>query len=120
MIGITMIAGTLVLAQYGYGSQPTASYQNPSGRSIDTAPFVQLQSKCFDDAVGETQDSTQEVRQERYDTCFALHVAMVKHATAKLSEKEAASVKRELDRALQSVEKKYAKKMGATMPSEAQ
>ena len=119
MIGIAMIAGTLVLAQYGSGSQQSSTYESNSKAGIDTTPFVQLHRDCFDKAVGETQGAAQDLRQQRFDTCFALHDAMVKHATAKLSEKEAIGVKRDLDRALQRVEKNYAKKLGVAMPPEA-
>ena len=121
MIGITMIAGTMMLAQYGggYGSPPPNSNPRTSGQALDTAPFVQLQRKCFDKAVGETQSAAQDVRQQRFDTCFALHDAMIKHVTAKLGDKEAADVRREVDRALSGVEKSYAKKLGVAMPEEA-
>jgi hypothetical protein len=40
----------------------------------------------------------------------------VKHVTAKLTEKEAAGVKHDIDRALEGVEKSYAKKLGVAMP----
>ncbi len=117
MIAIAMVAGTVMLAQYGgYGGPPANSNQGASGQGLDTAPFVQLQRKCFDKAVGETEGAAQEVRQQRFDTCFALHDAMVKHVTAKLDEKEAAGVKRDIDRALVGVEKNYAKKLGVVMP----
>jgi len=105
----------------GYGSSPppSSSYQsNSASAKIDTGPFVQLQRKCFDQAVSETQTATQDVKQQRYDTCFALHDAMVKHVTAKLGDKEAKSVSHDIDRALLGVEKDYAKKLGAAMPKE--
>jgi hypothetical protein len=116
MINSPMMAAAFMLAQYGYGAPPPSSYEGASGQGLDTAPFVQLQRKCFDKAVGETQGAAQDVKQQRFDTCFALHDAMVKHATAKLSEKEAAGAKHDIDRALGGVEKSYAKKLGATMP----
>jgi hypothetical protein len=116
MIPIAIIAGMMV--QYGgYGSPPpSSSYQSSGSAGVDTAPFVQLQRKCFDKAVGETQGATQDVKQQRFDTCFGLHEAMLKHVTAKLTEKEAAGVKHDIDRALEGVEKSYAKKLGVAMP----
>jgi|RhiMethySRZTD1v2_1073278.scaffolds.fasta_scaffold4664929_1 hypothetical protein len=120
MISILLMAGTFMLAQYGYGAPPPSnSYQGNSGSGLDTAPFVQLQRKCFDKAVSETEGAAPDVKRQRYDTCFALHDAMVKHATAKLSEKEAAGAKHDIDRALGGVEKSYAKKLGVAMPEEA-
>jgi hypothetical protein len=116
MIHIAIIAGMMV--QYGgYGSPPPSlSYQSNSNAGVDTAPFVQLQRKCFDQAVRESEGGTQDVKQQRFDACYALHDAMVKHATAKLGEKEAAGVKHDIDRALGRIEKSYAKKLGAAMP----
>src|SRR4051794_13794711 len=112
-------AAALVLAQYGYtppaSSSPSSSYEDSSG-GLDTAPFVQLQRKCFNDAVAETGTAAQDAKQKRFDTCIALHDAMVKHATAKLSEKQSIDVRRQLDRALQGVEKSFAKKLGVSMP----
>ena len=124
MISIaTAAAAALVLAQYGYSppasSSPSSSYQDSSSGTLDTAPFVQLQRKCLSEAEAETASAAQDVKQKRFDTCFALHGAMVKHATAKLSEKDAATIKRQLDRALEGVEKSYAKKLGVSMPGEA-
>ena len=119
MIGIAILAASLMLAQYGSGSPPPSSYESNSNLSVDSAPFVQLQRKCFDKALEETQGAAQELRQQRYDTCGILHDAMVKHATAKLGAKEAATAKRDLDRALLGVEKSYAKKMGVAMPTQA-
>ena len=116
---IGLLTGILMLAQYGSSAPPATSYQGNNGQDLDTAPFVQLQRKCFDKAVGETQGAEQAVRQQRYDACFVLGDAMVKHTTAKLGEKEAAVVKREIDRALAGVEKSYAKKLGVVMPKEA-
>ena len=118
MIGIAMIAGTMMLAQYGYSPPPANSHQSNGSQGLDTTPFVQLESKCFDNAVGETKDAAPEVRQQHFDTCMALHEAMVKHVTAKLGDKEAAGVKHDIDRALAGVEKSYAKKLGAAMPAE--
>ena len=116
-IALTVIVGMMA---YSYGAPPPSkSYEGSSNSGFDTAPFVQLQRKCFDKAAGETKNAAQDVRQQRFDTCFALHEAMVKHATAKLSGKEAASVKHDIDRALHGVEKNYAKKMGVAMPSDA-
>jgi hypothetical protein len=117
MIGIAM-AAIFMMAQYGYGAPPppSNSYQGNSGSGLDTAPFVQLQRKCFDKVVGETQGAALDVKQQRFDTCFALHDAMVKHATVKLSEKEAAGAKHDIDRALGGVEKSYAEKLGVVMP----
>ena len=117
MINILMLAATFTLAQYGYGAPPPSnSYQGNSASGLDTAPFVQLQRKCFDKAMSETEGATPDVKQQRFDTCFALHDAMVKHATAKLGEKEAVGAKHAIDRALDGVEKSYAKKLGTTMP----
>ena len=116
MIGMAMMVGILVSAQYGGYSPPsTSSYQNDSGQGLNTAPYVQLERKCFDNAVAETQGAALDVRQQRYDACLALHEAMVKHATARLSPKEAAAAKRDLDRALRDVEKDYAKRMGVAI-----
>jgi hypothetical protein len=116
MINFALIAG-MMLQYGGYGSPPPgSSYQGNSSSGIDTAPFVKLQTECFDKAVGDTERAGQDVRQQRFDTCFSLHDAMVKHATGKLDEKDAAVAKRELDKALAPVEKKYAKKLGITMP----
>ena len=117
-MNIGLLTGAFMMMQYGSSSPPANSYQGNSGTGLDTAPFVQLQRKCFDKAVGETQGAAQDVRQQRYDVCFTLGDAMVKHATAKLGEKEAAGVKREIDRALDGVEKSYAKKLGVAMPKE--
>ena len=117
MIFIAMMTGTFMLAQYGGASPPsTGSYENQSGQGLNTAPYVQLEQKCFDKAISETQGAAQDVRQQRYDACLALHDAMVKHATARLSPKEAAAAKRDLDRALRDVEKSYAKRMGIAIP----
>ena len=116
MIGIAMMAGILVSAQYGGYSPPsTGSYQNESGQGLNTAPYVQLERKCFDKAIIETQGAALDVRQQRYDTCLALHDAMIKHATARLAGKEAAAAKRDLDRALHDVERNYAKQMGVAI-----
>ena len=116
MIGIVMMVGILVAAQYGGYSPPsTGNYQNDSGQALNTAPYVQLERKCFDTAIAETQGAALDVRQQRYDACLALHEAMVKHATARLSPKEAAAAKRDLDRALRDVEKDYAKRMGVAI-----
>ena len=116
MIGMAMMVGILVSAQYGGYSPPsTSSYQNDSGQGLNTAPYVQLERKCFDNAVAETQGAALDVRQQRYDACLALHDAMVKHATARLASKEAAAAKRDLDRALPDVEKSYAKQMGVAI-----
>ena len=82
---------------------------------MNTTPYVQLERKCFDKAITETQGAALDVRQKRYDACLALHDAMVKHATARLSSKEADAAKRDLDRALRDVEKSYAKQMGAAI-----
>ena len=48
MIGIAMMASSLVLAQYGYppsggSTGATGSYPNEPGQGMDTKPFVQLQ-----------------------------------------------------------------------------
>ena len=118
MMSIGLLTGILIMAQYGSSAPPSTSYQGNNDQDLDTAPFVLLQRKCFDKAVGETQAAAQDVRQQRYDICFTLGDAMVKHATAKLGEKEAAGVKREIDRALGGVEKSYAKKLGVAMPKE--
>ena len=116
MIGIAMMAGVFVSAQYGGYSPPsTGSYQNDSGQGLNTAPYVQLERKCFDKAITETQGAALDVRQQRYDACLAIHDAMVKHATARLSPKEAAAAKRDLDRALREVEKSFAKQMGVAI-----
>jgi hypothetical protein len=116
MIHVAIIAS--MMAQYGgYGSPPpSSSYQSNSNAGVDTAPFVQLQRKCFDKAVGESEGATQEVKQQRFDTCFGLHDAMIKHVTSKLSEAEAVGVKHDIDRALGGVEKNYAKKLGVAVP----
>ena len=82
---------------------------------MNTAPYVQLERKCFDKAITETEGAAQDVRQQRYDACLTLHDAMVKHATARLSPKEAAAAKRDLDRALHDVERNYAKQMGVAI-----
>ena len=117
MIVIAMMAGILVAAQYGGYSPPsTGSYQGQSSEGLNTAPYVQLEQKCFDKAIAETEGAAHDVRQKRYDACLALHDAMVKHATAKLDPKEAADAKRDLDRALLVVEKKYAARMKIVMP----
>ena len=120
MIGIALQTA-LVLAQgYGYtpppSSTPSGSYQSESSGGLDTAPFVKLQRKCFDEAVAETASAAQDVKQKRFETCVLLHAAMTKHATAKLNEKQAAVVKRQLDQALQGVEKSYANKLGVSVP----
>ena len=117
MIGIAMTVGIFVAAQYGGYSPPsTGTYQNESSQGLNTAPYVQLERKCFDKAIAETPGAALDVRQQRYDACLALHDAMVKHATARLSPKEAAAAKRDLDRALRDVEKNYAKRMNVVMP----
>ena len=115
---IAMMAGIFVAAQYGGGYSPpsTGSYQNEPGQGLNTAPYVQLEQKCFDKAIAETEGAAQDARQKRYNACFALHDAMVKHATAKLEPKDAAGAKRDLDRALLGVEKNYAKRMKVVMP----
>ncbi|MCL6683709.1 hypothetical protein [Sphingomonas alba] len=120
MISIAFTAATLVLAQYGgsYGAPPSSSYGSSSAGGVDTAPFVQLEHKCLDQAVTDTGPATQDVKQQGFDKCLALHDAMVKHATANLSGKESANVKRDLDHALLGVEKNYAKKLGLMMPAE--
>ena len=116
MTVIAMMVGIFVSAQYGGYSPPsTGSYQNDSGQGLNTAPYVQLERKCFDKAITETQGAALDVRQQRYDACLALHDAMVKHATARLASKEAAAAKRDLDRALRDVEKSYAKQMGVAI-----
>ena len=120
MISIALTVLVLAQAQYGYtpppSTTPSGSYQGESSGSLETAPFVKLQRKCFDEAVAETASAAQDVKQKRFDTCFALHEAMVKHATAKLGEKETAAVRRQLDSALQGVEKSYANKLGVSVP----
>ena len=120
MINIAMTTATLVLAQYGgsYGAPPSSSYGNSGSGGMDTAPFVQLEHKCLDQAVSDSGPSAQDAKQQNFDKCLALHDAMVKHATANLSGKEAANVKRDLDHALLGVEKNYAKKLGLAMPAE--
>ncbi len=116
MTVIAMMVGIFVSAQYGGYSPPsTGSYQNDSGQGLNTAPYVQLERKCFDKAITETQGAALDVRQQRYDACLALHDAMVKHATARLASKEAAAAKRDLDRGLREVEKSYAKQMGVAI-----
>ena len=117
-MNIGLLTSIFIMAQYGSSPPPANSYQGNDNQGLDTAPFVQLQRKCFDKAVGETQGAAQDVRQQRYDVCFTLGDAMAKHVTAKLGEKEAAGVKREIDRALGGVEKSYAKKLGVAMPKE--
>jgi len=117
MIVIAMMVSIFVAAQYGGASPPsTGPYENQSSQGLNTAPYVQLEQKCFDKAISETEGAAQDLRQQRYDFCLALHDAMVKHATAKLDPKEAADAKRALDRALHDVEKKYAKPMNVVMP----
>ena len=117
MIFIAMMTGIFMSAQYGGYSPPsTGSYQGQSSEGLNVAPYVQLEQKCFDKAIAETEGAAQDVRQKRYDACLALHDAMVKHATAKLDPKETAGAKRDLDRALLVVEKSYAKRMKIVMP----
>ena len=120
MINIAMTAATLVLAQYGgsYSAPPSSSYSNSGNGGVDTAPFVQLEHKCLDQAANDAAAATPDAKQQSFDKCLALHDAMVKHATASLSGKEAASVKRDLDHALLGIEKNYAKKLGLVMPAE--
>ena len=119
MIGIVMAVATLVLAQYGggYGSPPSGSYDSPSSGGVNTAPFVQLERKCLDQAVMDSA-AAPDARQQGFDKCIALHDAMVKHATANLTGKEATNVKHELDHALLGLEKNYAKRLGLVIPAE--
>ena len=117
MIVIAVIASIFVAAQYGgYTPPSTGSYQGQSSEGLNTAPYVQLEQKCFDKAIAETEGAALDVRQQRYDACLALHDAMVKHAIGKLNPKEATDAKRDLDRALLVVEKNYAKRMNVAMP----
>ena len=112
MMMIAMVAGTLWLAQYGYGSPPpSGAYPTDSDQGLNTAPYIQLERKCFDTAVAATQGAAQDERQKRYDACLALHDPMVKHATARLTAKQAADAKRDLDLALHGIETSYAKRM---------
>ena len=116
MINIVM-AATLMMAQYGYSSPPASKYEGSSSGEVDTKPFVSHQKKCFDQAENDTQTATQDVKQQSFDKCVALHTELVTHGTAKLSGQEAASAKKAIDKALHGVEKNYAKKMGVTMPA---
>ncbi len=115
MINVVM-AATLMMAQYGYSSPPPSKYEDSSSAEVDTAPFVQHEKKCFDQAEKEASGAAQDVKQQRFDKCVALHAELVTYGTAKLSGQEATSAKKAIDKALHGVEKSYAKKMGVTMP----
>jgi hypothetical protein len=118
MIVIAMMAGSLTLAQYGYGSPPpSGAYQNDGGQPLNVAPYVQLERKCFETALAATSGAAPDERQKRYDACVALHNPMITHATARLTAKEAASAKRDLDLALRGVETNYAKRLGIAVPN---